>query len=101
MLVTIAAFLCLLGLGVWALGRAMDFFEVSTIGGVIILGVGTMVATHGLAYKSGELHTTGANNSTHITYQYATASMPTHLPLGILVMILGGVLVIRAINDAT
>lgn len=100
MILTIAASLTLCGFLAFVLGNLLGHHGVAVIGGVLVVGVGAMVATGGLEHRSGEVRTTTENNATVVEYQYAQADLPARLPLGYLLMLLGSVFVLRGLNSA-
>lgn len=110
MILTTAAFLILLGLGTWVIGAVFEYSGVAVIGATLVIGVGAMFTATGLKYQSGEtvdnnLTTNQSGNDTEIavnnsttTYEYTNVQTPTRLPLGILVMLLGGAFALRGID---
>lgn len=100
MILTVAGFLTTAGFIAWTLGYMFNLTGVSVIGGVLVFGVGAMVTADGLAYKTGETHVAGNDNVTEITNDYQKVKTPTRMPLGVLVMLLGGALVLHSIDDA-
>lgn len=112
MLLTTAAFLMLLGLGTWVLGVLFDFAGIAVIGATIVIGVGATFTATGLNVPTGETtenNLTVVNNSTtndtemvindSETRQTTTpVDLPTRLPLGLLVILLGGVAGLRGID---
>jgi hypothetical protein len=99
MILATAAFLTLLGGAAFVLGAARGYAGVAVIGAVVILGVGSMVVVDGLAYKSGERVERIDNSTTVHTNTYRQIDTPTRLPLGALVMLIGGLLAIQGLND--
>lgn len=101
MLLTTAAFLSAVGFVCALFGYATSHFEVAVIGGVLILGVGAVVAGAGggLETKTGETEIQVDSNTTETENQYSAVETPTQLPLGSVVMILGGTIVLRSFND--
>lgn len=94
-----AAFLTAFGFVAWILGYVFDHPEFSIIGAILILGVGVLTATGGLERKTGETRVTNSTtNTTDVSYTYAKVEPPDHLPLGELIMLLGGVGVLQSIN---
>ena len=98
MLLTVALFLTTLGFFLWGLGYVLEYTGIAFIGVTLIIGVGAMVTGTGLEYKSGEVHDQVTTNETQISYEYSKVPLPTQLPLGILVILTGGVLAIRQLN---
>jgi len=97
----VAAFLAALGIGLWVLGYLVDMQAVTTIGGVIVFGVGVMLLSRGLSVPSGVTKTVVDNSTTVVQTQYRAVDLPTHLSLGFLVSITGGVLTLRGISQNT
>lgn len=54
MILSAAAFIVVLGLGVWVLGHYFSYTGVAVIGAVLVLGVGAMVTLGGVEYAAGE-----------------------------------------------
>lgn len=115
LLVTFVA-LTSFGFGTWLLGHYFGYSGVASIGAVILIGVGGAVALTDLQVKTGETvdydHTV-VDNQTVVTNQtvvntYETVSISDELggatgPLSIggLVMIVGGVLMTRHLNEVS
>jgi len=101
----------LLGFGTWVAGIALDFGGIATIGATLVIGVGAMFTATGLEYKVGEttqnqLVNNSTTNDTAIIAtqtdaQYRSVNLPQRLPLGVLVIVLGGVGVLRSIEMYT
>jgi len=101
----------LLGFGVWVTGVIFEYAGIAVIGATLVVGVGAMFTATGLEYRSGavEDHTLQNNTTTNDTeivqtstrYQYESVELPTRLPLGVLVMLLGGVGVLRGFDMTT
>ena len=87
-----------LGVGIWLAGNWMGYPEVVVIGAVIVLGAGGSAALGDLVYKSGEIHNTTAANETAISNQYESVPVPNRLPIGGVVMILGGMGTVRGLE---
>lgn len=100
MILTTAGFLTTLGFIAWILGTLFDKTGIAVIGGVLVVGVGAMGMTDGYEQKVGETQIENSANETEIRYDYAPVETPTHLPLGVLVMLLGALLTLQSINDA-
>lgn len=100
LVLTVAGFLTTVGFVAWILGYLFNLTGVAVIGGVLVFGVGVMVTSDGLAYKTGETHVAGNDNVTEIENEYQNVQTPTRMPLGILVMLLGGALVLHSIENA-
>lgn len=100
MLLTTAGFLTTLGFAAWILGILLGHREVAVIGGTLVLGVGAMMtAQGGLEHQVGSVEYTNADNQTVTEYEYEQIETPAHLPLDWLVMLLGGVFIIHALNN--
>jgi hypothetical protein len=101
MLITTAAFLTTVGFVCSLFGYVTQHYEIAVIGGVLILGVGGVVAGAGggLETKTGETEIQVDNTTTTTENEYSPVETPTKLPLGSLVMILGGAIVLRSFND--
>lgn len=98
MLLSVALFLSALGFLLWGLGYGLEYTGIALIGATLIIGVGAMITGTGLEYKSGEVHDQVSTNETRISYEYNKVPLPTQLPLGVLVILTGGVLAIRQLN---
>lgn len=96
-ILTTAAFLMAAGIVLFILGWMFGFRGVAVIGGVLVLGVGVLVANGGLQYKTGEIKVTKPSGDVEVINQYSSTELPTHLPLGLLLMIAGSVFVFRGI----
>jgi hypothetical protein len=99
MILTTAAFLTFVGLGVFVLGAVFGQREVAVIGATLVLGVGAMTTLGGLEVRSGDRVVETSNNTTVTEFQYRQVETPTRLPLGALMMLLGSTLAIRGVND--
>lgn len=99
MIITIALFLSAIGFAAFVVGNVLDWTGVATIGAVLILGVGAAITTQGLSYASGERVEQISNNTTEKVTTYQQADFPQRLSVGFLVMLLGGMLVIRQLED--
>lgn len=100
MILTVAVFLSAFGFATWILGTLFQMQGIGVIGAVIVVGVGAMTTAGGLEYKDGERHTAGNDNVTEIQNTYQSVDTPTRLPLGTLVMLLGGTMVLRSLDKA-
>lgn len=94
---TTAAFLMAVGFALFIVGWLFGFRGIAVIGGVIVLGVGVMVTSGGLQYKTGESETQLPSGDVVTTNQYSTTELPTHLSLGLLLMLAGAVFVFRGL----
>jgi hypothetical protein len=99
MLATTAALLMGVGFVAFVLGAVFQYQGVAVIGAVLILGVGAVVTVSGVEHRSGEVVTTQPDNSTVHDFQYERTETPQNLSLGTLLMLLGGVLALRSLND--
>ncbi len=99
MILTVASALTTLGFATWILGSIFEYHGVATVGAVIIVGVGAMVSNEGLEVKTGEVQNQIDNSTTEVENQYQPISTPAHLSLGVIVMLLGGTLFLRALNE--
>jgi len=127
MILTVASALTSLGFVTWILGSIFEYHGIASIGAVILVGVGAMVSNGGLEVKTGEIemqsdNTTAnvsidheeINNSTVATAEtraqntsgttiirnkYEPVSTPTHLSLGVILMLLGGTMFLRSLNN--
>lgn len=102
MILTAAGLLTLLGFVAFIVGYLLDMRGVAVIGGVLVVGVGVMVVSTGLEYRSGETREvvdgTNATNATNVEFQYSAVDLPTRLPLGFMIMLLGSVFVLRGLD---
>lgn len=93
-----AAFLSALGLVLFLIGKLFQYQGLATIGAVILVGVGVVVATGGLMVQTGEEVVDTADGET-TDYQYEEFDPPSNLPLGELIIIGGGVMVLRVLDE--
>lgn len=110
MILSVFLALTALGLAAWILGTVFEWAGIAVIGAVIVVGAGAMVTTTGLEYRSGQVEQNDVAfnesvnesyvNSTQVTYQYEPVSLPQKLSLGALVMLFGGVGVLRSLDGA-
>jgi hypothetical protein len=98
-LVVTAAFLMGVGFVSFLVGAVFQYQSVAVIGAVLILGVGAIVTVSGVEYRSGQIDKPGPDNSTVTEFTYDRTDTPTNLPLGTLIMLLGGVLSLRGIYN--
>lgn len=98
MILPVAVFLSTLGFAAWIIGAVIDDPGLAVIGGVLVVGVGAMITTGSLEYRSGETETNVSANETQISYEYASADTPERLPLGALVMLLGALFTFHGLN---
>lgn len=99
MLLTTALLFSALGFACWVGGVVLDQPEVAVIGGILVVGMGAMVANGGLEYRDGQIETTDPDtNTTTVEHTYSTAETPQQLSFAALIMILGGVITIQSIN---
>lgn len=100
MLVETAAILTAIGLACWVLGTVLGQPEIAVLGGTIVLGVGAVIsgAGGGLEQKTGETEIQEDNTTTETDFEYEEVETPTQLPLGGVIMILGGTIVLRGFN---
>ncbi|RDZ65968.1 hypothetical protein C5B90_06370 [Haloferax sp. Atlit-12N] len=99
MLLTVFALLLALSIGVFIVGYVTGYHEIALIGAVIVFGVGVMVTGTTLEYQSGKTEVAVDANETQINYDYTPVETPTRLPLGSLVMLTGGALVLRSLDS--
>jgi len=101
MLLTTAAFLTAVGFLAFVGGQLGNYPEIAVIGAVLVVGVGAAIADSGLERQTGVVETTNETTNTTVKeFQYQQVPLPTNLPLGSLMAILGGVGVLRALNNA-
>ncbi|MGZ0745732.1 hypothetical protein [Haloparvum sp. AD34] len=100
MILTVAAFLTILGFIGWISGELLGYPEIAIIAAVIVLGVGSMVAIDGLQYRDGKVETNTSADETTIEYQYQSVETIPSLELGALWMLLGGVMALRSLSTA-
>lgn len=99
MILTIAGYLSALGFLAWILGSFFDYTGVAVIGGVIVVGIGAAAMTDGLQHETGQIETNVSENETEVTTQYDDVETPANFPLGPVIMILGAMMVIRALDE--
>lgn len=99
MILTTAAFLSALGFGIWILGWLFGYPEIAVIGGIVVFGLGFMITTQGLQYESGEIETELGDGEVETESVYSDVELPTSLSLGTLVMLVGGVGLIRSLDS--
>lgn len=97
MILQTAAFLSLLGTGMWLIGELQDYQGVATIGAVLMVGVGTAAMVDGIQTQTGEIETTIDADTTEVEHQYSNLGTTTSFPLGLLLTLLGGVMTGRAV----
>lgn len=107
----------------WIFGAVFDRREIGVIGSVFVFVTGAMIANNGLEHKVGEIHQTEQNktydneilatnpdetslvNHTNLTgsrtieYQYSEAGLPQRGAIGGLLMLVGGLLAIYALEE--
>lgn len=106
-MVLLSSFLGILaaGLAFWIFGELFGYPEVAVIAGVLILGAGAAVALGDLQVQDGEIHHeleepgTGDNVTTEIEPVYRSVEFHERLPLGGVVMILGGLGIMRTLDS--
>lgn len=98
MLLTIAAVLTVFGLLLFAAGEVFGYQAVAVIGAVVILGVGGSIVTGGLEHRTGQVETQISANETVVDYQTEPVQTQSQFPLGLLVMLAGGVAALRALD---
>lgn len=98
MLLTIAAVLTVFGLLLFAAGEVFGYQAVAVIGAVVILGVGGSIVTGGLEHRTGQVETQISANETVVDYQTEPVQTQSQFPLGVLVMLAGGVAALRALD---
>jgi len=98
MILTIAVAFFLGGLATWVLGLLFGYTEVQVIGAALVMAVGAMISMQGLEHKAGEIRTDTTANETTVEYQYEPVETPNRFPLGLITTLLGGALVIRALD---
>lgn len=99
MILTVAAFLSALGLVTWVIGFYLRFTGMAVIGAVLLLGVGAMVMIDGLEHEAGEIETEDADGTVERQTMYDPVETGQSFPLGALLTILAGVLVMRSLNQ--
>lgn len=99
MILSYFAVMTALGFAGFVLGRVFQYQGVMVIGAVLIVGAGALVTTDGLQYKSGVEVTNKTANTTVKAFKYQTAPQPTNLPVGAVLMLLGGALTLRGLDS--
>ncbi len=99
MILTAAVFLTALGFVTFVVGNLLGYQEIALIGGVLIFGVGFAVSVDGVSVESGEVKTEVDNSTIEVEHQYQQMNTPDSLPVGLLVMLVGGTLSLRALNE--
>lgn len=94
--VSVALFV--VGLVVWLAGASRGQVGIAVIGAILVLGVGGTVVVDGLEVEAGQIETVD-NNTTTVEPTYQTAQIAEVLPLGSVVLILGGVMLIQALTE--
>lgn len=97
MILQTAAFLSILGTGMWLIGQLQGYQGIATIGAVLMVGVGAAAMVDGLQVPSGEIETTIDDDTTEVETQYEDVGTTTSFPLGMLLTLLGGVMTGRAV----
>lgn len=98
MILSTAVFLTTLGFGAWVLGTLWDYQGIAAIGAIFVVGVGTAAMVDGVETQSGEIQTQTGANTTAIDYEYDPIGTTQSFPLGLLVTLLGGAMIGRALN---
>jgi hypothetical protein len=101
MILSVFVVLAAVGFLLWTGGYLLGYTGIAVIGAAFVLGAGAMVTLGGLEYKTGEVHSQTSANETVVENQYSTVDAPTRFPLGILVMLVGGLLNVRALTNST
>lgn len=99
MILTVSVFLTALGFAAWIGGFVLDQPAIAMIGGVLVVGVGAMVMVDGLEVREGR--TEVANNTTgetQVQYDYREVSTLPSFSLGVVLTLLGGTQVLRALD---
>ena len=99
MILTAAVFLTALGFVTFVVGNLLGYQEIALIGAILIFGVGFAVSVDGVSYQSGEVRTEVDNSTVQVEQQYQEMNTPDSLPVGTLVMLVGGTLSLRAMNE--
>lgn len=107
-LITTAALLIGVGFICWIAGAVFGYTELSAIGAALILASGAMMTAGGLEYRTGETQvvnqttnatTNATTGTTTVSYEYASVSFPSRVPVGVLLMLAGGFLFMRPIME--
>lgn len=109
MLLTVFATLAGLGVALWLLGYVQEMPGVAAIGAIIVIGAGATVIFGGLEVEAGQeiakqyttVNNSTVNNATTVDTQYRSVSTPQQFQLGGLVTVVGGLLFIRGLGDAS
>lgn len=99
MILTVASAITCLGFVTWILGSIFEYHGIATIGAVVIVGVGGVIANSGLEVKVGEEEITVNNSTTTVNNQFDSVDTGTNISLGIILMLLGGGLFLRSLNE--
>lgn len=101
MILTVFIAISTLGFAGWIAGTILNMPGIAAIGGVLVVGAGGMVLVDGLQHQDGRIEATNATtNETVVTKTYDTVETLPSFSLGSLVTLLGGVQVIRALDNA-
>lgn len=102
MILTTAATLLAVGFVAVAFGYLFGHYEVAVIGGILILGVGAVITGGSLEQSVGEIETETQVDGENVTETETVTEpieTPQRLPLGALVMLLGGIFVLRSFTE--
>lgn len=99
MLLTVAAFLSLLGLAFWVVGLVFDYHGLGMVGAALLVGVGAMTMTDGLETQTGQVETEVSSNETEISQTYEPVDTRSSFPLGMLLTLGGGVAGVRSLQE--
>lgn len=101
MILSTAAILIGVGALFWVLGTFFDYTGIAVIGAVIVLGVGVAATTDGLYHQTGVIETVNSTTNTTITeFQYERVEISNRFPLGMLILLLGGVGALHPLAEA-
>lgn len=114
MILSVFAVLLAVGFGTWLIGHVFEYTEIATLGAVIVVAAGGIVAVGGLQYQSGEhlakdyqefekADGSGVvvNNETVVVHEYSDISWTVQANLGALVMFIGAFLFGRRLEETS
>jgi len=101
MLLIPAVALTIVGLAVWVVGLQMGYQGIATIGAVLVVGVGVSVLTGDLERRAGTVEEQVSSEKTVISVQTSEVAFISSFNAGLVVSLLGGVLVLQALNSNT
>jgi len=101
MLLIPAVALTVVGLAIWVAGIQMGYQGIATVGAVLVVGVGISVMTGDLERRAGSVEEQVSSDKTVISVQTTEVDFISSFNAGLIWSLLGGVLVLQALNSNT